>query len=123
MLFSRSPDNRLFDIRQVLPTPDCPYPGMVPFSEAQQELFFGRDREIEEAVERLRQHPFLAVSRAIGQRQVVAGLRRRYPRAAPIPPLRARRVGDEDHAPQRQPHRRWQGCTAPSAGRAAGRFA
>lgn len=27
---SRSPDNRLFDLRQVLPTPDCPYPGMVP---------------------------------------------------------------------------------------------
>lgn len=61
VLFSRSPDNRLFDIRQVLPTPDCPYPGMVPFSEAQRDLFFGREREIEEAVERLRQHPFLAV--------------------------------------------------------------
>jgi tetratricopeptide (TPR) repeat protein len=61
VLFSRSPDNRLFDIRQVLPTPDCPYPGMVPFTEAQQELFFGRDREIEEAVERLRLYPFLAV--------------------------------------------------------------
>ncbi|QLQ06718.1 MAG: CHAT domain-containing protein [Anaerolineae bacterium] len=57
VLFSRSPDNRLFDIRQVLPTPDCPYPGMVPFSEAQRELFFGRDREIEEATARLRQHP------------------------------------------------------------------
>ena len=61
VLFSRSPDNRLFDIRQVLPTPECPYPGMTPFSEAQQELFFGRDRETEDAVERLRQHPFLAV--------------------------------------------------------------
>ena len=61
MLFSRSPDNRLFDIRQVLPTPDCPYPGMTPFSEAQRDLFFGRDKEIEDAVERLRQHPFLTV--------------------------------------------------------------
>ena len=61
VLFSRSPDNRLFDIRQVLPTPDCPYPGMTPFSEAQRDLFFGRDREIEDAVERLRQHPFLTV--------------------------------------------------------------
>ncbi|MBM4461292.1 MAG: CHAT domain-containing protein, partial [Chloroflexi bacterium] len=61
VLFSRSPDNRLFDIRQVLPTPDCPYPGMVPFNEAQRDLFFGREREIEEAVERLRQHPFLAI--------------------------------------------------------------
>ena len=61
VLFSRSPDNRLFDIRRVLPTPACPYPGMAPFTEAQKELFFGRDREIEDAVERLRQHPFLAV--------------------------------------------------------------
>lgn len=61
VLFSRSPDNRLFDIRQVLPTPDCPYPGMAPFSEVQQDFFFGRDREIEDAVARLRQHPFLAV--------------------------------------------------------------
>jgi WD40 repeat protein len=61
VLFSRSPDNRLFDIRAVLPTPDCPYPGMAPFSEAQRELFFGRDHEIEDAVQRLRQHPFLAV--------------------------------------------------------------
>lgn len=66
VLFSRSPDNRLFDIRQVLPTPDCPYPGMVPFSEAQKELFFGRDREIEEATARLRQYPFLAVIGASG---------------------------------------------------------
>ncbi|MGB3220502.1 MAG: CHAT domain-containing protein, partial [Anaerolineae bacterium] len=61
VLFSRSPDNRLFDIRDVLPTPDCPYPGMTPFSEAQRDLFFGRDKEIEDAVERLRQHPFLTV--------------------------------------------------------------
>ena len=61
VLFSRSPDNRLFDIREVLPTPDCPYPGMAPFNEAQKDLFFGRDKEIEDAVERLRQHPFLAV--------------------------------------------------------------
>ncbi|MFZ1242122.1 MAG: CHAT domain-containing protein, partial [Anaerolineae bacterium] len=61
VLFSRSPDNRLFDIRQVLPTPDCPYPGMTPFSEAQRNLFFGRDKEVEDAVERLRQHPFLTV--------------------------------------------------------------
>lgn len=43
VLFSRLSDNRLFDLRQVLPTPDCPYPGMVPFGEDQQALFFGRD--------------------------------------------------------------------------------
>jgi hypothetical protein len=61
VLFSRSPDNRLFDVVDVLPTPDCPYPGMRPFSEKQADLFFGREREIGEAVGRLAQHPFLAV--------------------------------------------------------------
>jgi hypothetical protein len=61
VLFSRSPDNRLFDMVDVLPTPDCPYPGMRPFTEAQADLFFGRDREIEDGVARLRQHPFLTV--------------------------------------------------------------
>jgi WD40 repeat protein/CHAT domain-containing protein len=61
VLFSRAPDNRLFDIRAVLPTPDCPYPGMKPFNEAQKEFFFGRDKEIDDAVNRLAKHPFLAV--------------------------------------------------------------
>jgi CHAT domain-containing protein/WD40 repeat protein len=61
VLFSRAPDNRLFDIRAVLPTPDCPYPGMKPFSEDQQKFFFGRDREIDDAVNRLAKHPFLTV--------------------------------------------------------------
>lgn len=61
VLFSRSPDNRLFDIREVLPTPTCPYPGMRPFTEAQQDLFFGRDKEIADAVTALSRHPFLTV--------------------------------------------------------------
>jgi WD40 repeat protein/CHAT domain-containing protein len=61
VLFSRAPDNRLFDIRDVLPTPECPYPGMKPFTEAQQEYFFGRDKEIDDAVNRLARHPFLTV--------------------------------------------------------------
>ena len=61
VLFSRSPDNRLFDIRAVLPTPDCPYPGMKPFNEEQKEFFFGRDKAIDDAVNRLAKHPFLAV--------------------------------------------------------------
>lgn len=52
VLFSRAPDNRLFDIRGVLPTPDCSYPGMKPFTEQQQEFFFGRDKEIDNAVKR-----------------------------------------------------------------------
>ncbi len=41
--------------------PDCPYPGMTPFTTEQESLFFGRDREIADAVERLRLHPFLCV--------------------------------------------------------------
>ena len=61
VLFSRSPDNRLFDVVEVLPAPDCPYPGMVPFTEKQADVFFGRDTEIADGVERLRQHPFLTV--------------------------------------------------------------
>lgn len=61
VLFSRSPDNRLFDVVEVLPAPDCPYPGMVPFTEKQADVFFGRDKEISDAIERLRQHPFLTV--------------------------------------------------------------
>ncbi|RLT39999.1 MAG: CHAT domain-containing protein [Chloroflexi bacterium] len=61
VLFSRSPDNRLFDVVEVLPAPNCPYPGMVPFTEKQADVFFGRDKEIADGVERLRQHPFLTV--------------------------------------------------------------
>ena len=43
------------------PKPPCPYPGMVPFSEADSERFFGRDRETQELLERLRLHPFITV--------------------------------------------------------------
>lgn len=41
--------------------PPCPYPGMAPFSEDQSDLFFGREAEVEELLQRLRLHPFLAV--------------------------------------------------------------
>ncbi|NOX63579.1 MAG: SUMF1/EgtB/PvdO family nonheme iron enzyme [Chloroflexi bacterium] len=41
--------------------PPCPYPGMAPFTEADSKHFFGREREIEESVQRLRVHPFLAI--------------------------------------------------------------
>ena len=37
----------------------CPYLGMLPFSEADSDRFFGRDREIEEAINRLRIDPFI----------------------------------------------------------------
>ena len=43
------------------PKPPCPYPGMVPFSEADSDRFFGRDSEAQEILERLRLHPFLTV--------------------------------------------------------------
>jgi len=43
------------------PRPACPYPGMVPFGEEDSERFFGREREAQELVERLRLHPFLTV--------------------------------------------------------------
>jgi len=43
------------------PRPPPPYPGMAPFGEGDSARFFGRDREIQELLERLRLHPFLAV--------------------------------------------------------------
>jgi WD40 repeat protein len=41
--------------------PDCPYPGMEPFGEADSRFFFGRDEEIEEVTQRLRLHPLLVI--------------------------------------------------------------
>ncbi len=41
--------------------PTCPYPGMQPFTAAEQARFYGRKAEIGQAVDRLRRHPFLAV--------------------------------------------------------------
>jgi hypothetical protein len=53
--------SRLADIfKHPLPVapeiPDCPYPGMVPFSEADSARFFGRDDEVQEMLESLRLH-------------------------------------------------------------------
>lgn len=55
-------------LRQLLNQPEptvtplpCPYPGMMPFSEANSDRFFGRDREIKALVERLRLSPFITV--------------------------------------------------------------
>ncbi|MBP7960736.1 MAG: toll/interleukin-1 receptor domain-containing protein [Caldilineaceae bacterium] len=59
------------------PRPPCPYPGMVPFATADSHRFYGRDREIQEMVERLRLHPFLTVIGASGSGKsslVFAGL-------------------------------------------------
>jgi WD40 repeat protein len=41
--------------------PPCPYPGMLPFREADAARFFGRDAVVGEMVDRLRHHRFLAV--------------------------------------------------------------
>ena len=41
--------------------PACPYPGMKPFTAAEQGRFYGRDAEIQQAVDRLRRSSFLAV--------------------------------------------------------------
>jgi hypothetical protein len=43
------------------PKPACPYPGMAPFGEADSQRFYGRDQEIEELLQRLRLHSFVAV--------------------------------------------------------------
>jgi WD40 repeat protein len=57
--------------------PDCPYPGMLPFGEANSDRFFGRDQEIEELLERLRLSRFITVIGPSGSGKsslVLAGL-------------------------------------------------
>src|SRR6476469_9177729 len=53
------------DLKQTIPAPlprlECPYPGMIPFSEATSDRFFGRDQEIDELIERLRLYPLMTV--------------------------------------------------------------
>ena len=41
--------------------PRCPYPGMVPYSEANHAQFFGRTAEVRQMLERLHSHPCLTV--------------------------------------------------------------
>ncbi|MEM7534912.1 MAG: effector-associated domain EAD1-containing protein [Chloroflexota bacterium] len=41
--------------------PDCPYPGMASFGPNDHAAFYGRSREVDELVNRLRLHPFMAV--------------------------------------------------------------
>lgn len=58
-------------------TPACPYPGMMPFSEEMSDRFFGRDEEVQEFLERLRLHHFIAVIGPSGSGKsslVLAGL-------------------------------------------------
>ncbi|BAY66895.1 WD-40 repeat-containing protein (plasmid) [Calothrix brevissima NIES-22] len=68
--------------------PECPYPGMIPFSESNSDRFFGREQEVEEILEHLYQHRFITVIGSSGSGKsslVFAGL---------IPKLRqSRRFG------------------------------
>ncbi|MEB3259101.1 MAG: TIR domain-containing protein [Cyanobacteriota bacterium] len=41
--------------------PECPYPGMLPYTEANHEQFFGRETETRQMLERLHTHPLLTV--------------------------------------------------------------
>lgn len=41
--------------------PECPYPGMRPFSEENSDRFFGRAQEINQLLQQLRQHHFISV--------------------------------------------------------------
>ncbi|NEP12945.1 MAG: TIR domain-containing protein [Symploca sp. SIO2C1] len=57
--------------------PECPYPGMLPFSEDDSERFFGRSQEIEGLLGRLRSSSFLTVIGPSGSGKsslVLAGL-------------------------------------------------
>jgi hypothetical protein len=58
--------DRLYrDLQRPLPPPAaqpaCPYPGMSPFREDDSARFYGREKEVEQILHRLRLHPFLAV--------------------------------------------------------------
>lgn len=48
-------------VPEVAPKPPCPYPGMVPFREEHARAFFGRDAEIRQMLQHLRNNPFLLV--------------------------------------------------------------
>jgi WD40 repeat protein len=72
--------------------PACPYPGMVPFAEGQG-LFFGRETETRELLDRLHGHPFLAVIGPSGSGKsslVFAGLAPALPRSSLFGPARWR---------------------------------
>ena len=62
---ARAIEHLCTELRRPVPGPapklDCPYPGMFAFQEADSGRFFGRYREVEELLQSLRLHPFLAV--------------------------------------------------------------
>lgn len=59
------------------PRPACPFPGMRPFREEDSGRFFGRQQEVDDLLQRLRLHPFIAVIGPSGSGKsslVLAGL-------------------------------------------------
>lgn len=58
-------DRLLAELKRPLPTaqpkPDCPYPGMRSFAENESGRFFGRKQDVQELIDQLRLHPFVAV--------------------------------------------------------------
>lgn len=77
VLFMRTPDGCLFDLRDIAVKPPCPYPGLAPFTAADQDKFYGRTAEIRRALQQLRLHPLLAIIGASGSGKsslVLAGI-------------------------------------------------
>ena len=48
------------------PPTECPYPGLLSFTDRDADRFFGREDVVDDIVERLHAHPFLAVVGASG---------------------------------------------------------
>jgi DNA-binding SARP family transcriptional activator/outer membrane protein assembly factor BamB len=75
------------------PSPECPYRGLQPFGVEDEELFFGRDADIDAALGRLARSGFLAVSGASGSGKssmvragIVPALQRRGDRIVVLSP-------------------------------------
>lgn len=87
------------------PGTDCPYPGLIAFSSADADRYFGRDAAVDDLLARLRAHPFVAVVGASGSGKsslLQAGLGARWPAGADVvtpggtPVLGAHHLGDSD---------------------------
>lgn len=69
------------------PGTDCPYPGLIAFSSADTDRYFGRDAVVDGLIDRLRAHPFVAVIGASGSGKsslLQAGLGARWPAGADV---------------------------------------
>ena len=69
------------------PGADCPYPGLIAFSSADSDRYFGRDAVVEDLLDRLRIHPFVAVIGASGSGKsslLQAGVGARWPAGSTV---------------------------------------